>query len=258
MTHRLHFTILLVALSTALLFGCNTKSHIGGDDAGTDGSTDGSVDTGPGGEACGPVTCGAGQVCCNASCGICTAPGLACPAIACADSGPPEMYCGGRGSEECPGDMFCDLGPSCGAADEGGVCRPRPDGCFEDCPGVCGCDGVSYCNECLANAAGVTVSEVALCEMPPPPPTGVACGGWAGDTCADDEFCDFGDSTGCDFADGGGVCELRPTACDLLYAPVCGCDGVTYSNECAAHVAGVDSQGPGDCATAGGSDPGSP
>ncbi|MBW2464674.1 MAG: hypothetical protein JRH11_23705, partial [Deltaproteobacteria bacterium] len=75
MTHQLHFTILLTALSSALLFGCNTKSHIGGNDAGTDGS----VDTGPGGEACGPGNCCAGQVCCNASCGICTSPGLDCP-----------------------------------------------------------------------------------------------------------------------------------------------------------------------------------
>jgi hypothetical protein len=30
------------------------------------------------GETCGAVTCGAGQVCCNASCGICTEPGGFC------------------------------------------------------------------------------------------------------------------------------------------------------------------------------------
>lgn len=36
------------------------------------------------GEACGPNTCAAGQVCCNASCGICTAPGEFCIQIACA------------------------------------------------------------------------------------------------------------------------------------------------------------------------------
>jgi hypothetical protein len=32
---------------------------------------------------CGGVTCPRGQVCCNASCGICTPPGVACPQIAC-------------------------------------------------------------------------------------------------------------------------------------------------------------------------------
>jgi hypothetical protein len=34
--------------------------------------------------SCGKNTCGAGQVCCNASCGICGSPKGACPAIACA------------------------------------------------------------------------------------------------------------------------------------------------------------------------------
>ena len=35
------------------------------------------------GEACGGVTCPAGTSCCNASCGICTPPGMACIQIAC-------------------------------------------------------------------------------------------------------------------------------------------------------------------------------
>ncbi|MCA9609782.1 MAG: hypothetical protein KC619_29490 [Myxococcales bacterium] len=36
-----------------------------------------------GSQACGSSTCGAGSVCCNASCGICTPPGAACIQIAC-------------------------------------------------------------------------------------------------------------------------------------------------------------------------------
>jgi hypothetical protein len=36
-----------------------------------------------GGEPCGERTCGAGMVCCNASCGICTPPGGACIQVAC-------------------------------------------------------------------------------------------------------------------------------------------------------------------------------
>jgi hypothetical protein len=35
------------------------------------------------GEPCGPVTCSAGQECCNESCGICTEPGGACIQLAC-------------------------------------------------------------------------------------------------------------------------------------------------------------------------------
>src|SRR5690606_2522326 len=35
------------------------------------------------GEACGDTTCGAGQVCCNESCGICTPPDGACIQLVC-------------------------------------------------------------------------------------------------------------------------------------------------------------------------------
>ena len=38
------------------------------------------------GDACGAVTCPSGQVCCNASCGICTPPGGACIQVVCAES----------------------------------------------------------------------------------------------------------------------------------------------------------------------------
>lgn len=37
----------------------------------------------PGGEQCGNVVCGQGQVCCNPSCGICTSPDGACLMMVC-------------------------------------------------------------------------------------------------------------------------------------------------------------------------------
>jgi hypothetical protein len=45
-------------------------------------------------------------------------------------------------------------------------------------------------------------------------------------------------------------CKGEPIAdcnCYMLYDPVCGCDGVTYGNDCMAHCAGVKSWTPGEC-----------
>ncbi len=31
--------------------------------------------------------------------------------------------------------------------------------CTQDCPGVIGCDGKNYCNECMANQKGIKIDK---------------------------------------------------------------------------------------------------
>lgn len=63
--------------------------------------------------------------------------------------------------------------------------------------------------------------------------------------CAADQWCDYPD----DLCGAGspGACKPRPQGCDLLYAPVCTCEGQVAGNACAGRAGGHDVSAKGDC-----------
>ena len=83
---------------------------------------------------------------------------------------------------------------------------------------VCGCDGVTYKNECIALNS---VTKFVKGE----------CGKKGNDPAPDDD------------------CKGKPVkkTCTSLFEPVCGCDGQTYANACTAEAAGVKRFKKGEC-----------
>jgi hypothetical protein len=166
-------SIVLVLLSAACGDDSSSRPDAGGDPL-----------------ACGPVRCSEGMMCCNTSCGICVPPGGGCSAEVCTDAGvdggafdaagfdAAGLDAGGVTSDSGTGDagtpMTCRSNTDCTAAAfcrlpagmcaGTGTCEVRPRVCTEDCPGVCGCDGTTYCNECIAGSAGESIRSEEACE----------------------------------------------------------------------------------------------
>jgi hypothetical protein len=139
---------------------------------------------------------------------------------------------------QCAADQFCARAP--GHCKDDGVCRVRPDACTREYVPVCGCDGETYPNACVARSAGTSVAHAGPC--------GRRCAGIAGITCPDGEVCDL-DPGGCGIVDWQGTCVPQPGACFQIFRPVCGCDGVTYGNDCERIAAGAQNDHAGRCRT---------
>ncbi len=145
---------------------------------------------------------------------------------------------------ECTEDFHCPQ-PLCavGFNCPSNVCV---DGeCVLDDPNDACPPGQRECGGCPTATGVLCVDRGDPCPLlacPPPPD----CGGIAGLTCPTGMYCEYSDNS-CGAGDRMGICEPIPDAWLDIYAPVCGCDGVTYGNEGEAYGSGVDINHHGAC-----------
>mgnify|MGYP003321017567 FL=1 len=135
----------------------------------------------------------------------------------------------------CPPGYYC--AKPIGNCDGTGVCTEIPEMCTRELNPVCGCDGETYSNPCMAAAAGVNISHMGACDGGPV------------EGCDDNGDCPRG--TFCRKEEGAcdavGECVDRPDFCPEIFDPVCGCDGQTYGNACDAASAGISVDHVGAC-----------
>ena len=141
------------------------------------------------------------------------------------------------GENSCPPSFYCAA--SNGGCSGEGICTPIPRICTKEMHVVCGCNGKTFANNCLAAAAGTGIQHDGSCD------TAAKVGGCAtNEECGKGKFCAFAEGS---CGDTPGTCAPRPEMCTMEYSPMCGCDGQTYGSVCTAAGSGTSIRYRGEC-----------
>lgn len=130
-----------------------------------------------------------------------------------------------------------------------------PEVCLARCDTACDCtvnpdiylrfDCPLDCDECGDYWSCETGHCVDQCGIIPNVSCPI-CGGISGQSCGPGEICDLPPGQ-CASADLWGLCRARAEACPAFWDPVCGCDGVTYGNDCQRLSVGAQKAHDGEC-----------